>query len=173
VAALATSVQADATVSAAAKLTTTISDLRMASTAATDTAFKTIAYPTGTTGRGVLYSAMNAQQQAQVKDAIGAWVKTQSADVAQSLLDTYLADAALAQTYVAYAVGGGGSADFGAYPNANALPASAANSYLRIDGPRVWIEFLVKADDANAGTSGTVHYRSVWRDKVADYGARF
>lgn len=173
VAALASALQGDAAAAAAAKLATATIDLRMAPSASTDTAFKSIAYPTGTTGRGVLYANLNASQQAAVKEVVQAWVKTQAADVAQTLLDAYLADASLTTTYVAYGVGAGGSADFGEYPNANALPASAAGSYLRIDGPRVWIEFLVKADDANAGTSGTVHYRSVWRDKVADYGARF
>ena len=78
---------------------------------------------------------------------------------------------ALATTYVAYAVGLGGSADFGPYPNAKAKPGSASNSYLRVDGPAVWIEFLVKSEDGTAATN--VYYNSIWRDKLADYGGQF
>ena len=105
---------------------------------------------------------------------IEAWVKTQAADVADSLLTAYEADSALAGTYVAYSPGGGGTADFSAYPNASALPLASANSYMRIDGPRVWIEFLVKADSSQTGfLANTVYYQSVWRDKQADYGGQY
>jgi Protein of unknown function (DUF3500)/EF hand len=36
--------------------------------------------------------------------------------------------------------------------------------YVRIDGPRVWIEFA---------TQGSDHYHTIWRDRLADYGAEF
>ncbi len=36
--------------------------------------------------------------------------------------------------------------------------------YVRIDGPRVWIEFCVQGDD---------HYHTIWRDRLTDYGAEF
>ncbi len=36
--------------------------------------------------------------------------------------------------------------------------------YVRIDGPRVWIEFCCQGDD---------HYHTIWRDRLTDYGAEF
>ena len=36
--------------------------------------------------------------------------------------------------------------------------------YVRIDGPRVWIEFA---------TQGSDHYHTIWRDRRSDYGAEF
>ena len=36
--------------------------------------------------------------------------------------------------------------------------------YVRIDGPRVWIEFA---------TQGSDHYHTIWRDRLTDYGAEF
>lgn len=168
---LAAALQADTTLAAAAKLTTVFSDLVMGPGASSDTAFRTVAYPSGTTGRGVVGSKLSSAQLALMKAAIQAWAKTQAADVAEALLGAYLTDDALASTYVAYAPGQGGTADFGAYPNASALPGSAGGSYLRIDGPRVWIEFLVKSADGTLAAN--VHYRSVWRDKTADYGGRY
>ena len=170
ISALATSLQSNTTTVSTAKLATTMTDLLMGPTAAGDSRYKAVAYPTGTTARGVLVSTLTTAQQAAVKAVVQAWAATQAADVAQTLLGVYLTDTALASTYVAYAPGTGGVADFGDYPNASALPGNAGNSYLRIDGPRVWIEFIVASD----GTlTGNVNYRSVWRDKVADYGGQY
>ncbi|MBK6649890.1 MAG: DUF3500 domain-containing protein [Betaproteobacteria bacterium] len=174
VSALATAVQSSTVTAAAAKLSVNMTDLMFAPTALGDARFKALAYPTGTIGRGVLYNSLSSSQQAAVKSMIEAWVKTQAADVADSLLTAYEADSALAGTYVAYSPGGGGTADFSAYPNASALPLASANSYIRIDGPRVWIEFLVKADSSQTGfLANTVYYQSVWRDKQADYGGQY
>jgi hypothetical protein len=36
--------------------------------------------------------------------------------------------------------------------------------YVRIDGPRVWIEFCSQGSD---------HYHTIWRDRLTDYGAEF
>ena len=177
VSALATSLQSSTTTATVttspAMLATTMTDLMMGPTISGDTRYKTVAYPTGTTGRGVLVSTLTAAQQTAVKAVVQAWVATQAADVAQALLGVYLTDTALASTYVAYAPGIGGAADFGVFPNSSALPGNAGNSYLRIDGPRVWIEFIVKSDDALGALTGNVYYRSVWRDKVADYGGQY
>ena len=170
VAALAAALRASDATAAAARLAQTVTALVRAPDATSDTS-TLLPYPTGTTGRGVRVDALDATQQAAVRSAIEAWVKTQPADVAQTLLQAYLADDALAATYVAYGNGTGGSPDFSEYPNASALPASAANAYLRIDGPRVWIEFLVRGESTQL--SSPVYYTSVWRDKLADYGGRF
>ena len=36
--------------------------------------------------------------------------------------------------------------------------------YVRLDGPRVWIEFA---------TQGSDHVHTIWRDRLTDYGAEF
>lgn len=165
---LAEAIQSDSTAAAAAKLSTTFTDVIMGASGNSDGNFKSLAYPTS--GRGLQYSAMNAAQQSYVRAAIAAWVNTQAADVSSTLLGAYLADDALAATYVAYGVGQGGKADFGAYPNAAAAPLDAQHSYIRIDGPRVWIEFVVQ-QGVVYGTD--IHYHTLWRDKTADYGGSF
>ena len=135
-------------------------------------------YPTGTTGRGVLYSSLSAAEQAEVLTMIDAWVTTQASDISASLLADYESPAALAQTYVGYQVGAG-SADggttrcnFDALINEEKTPINSQHSYLRVDGPRVWIEMVVQAAVAFRNQN-FVHYHSLWRDKLADYGNEF
>ena len=164
---LAEAIQADSA-SAAAKLSGTFTDVIMGASGNSDANFKTLAYPTS--GRGLQYGAMSTAQQSYVRAAIAAWVDNQASDVAASLLAAYLSDAALKDTYVAYGVGQGGRADFGAYPNAAGAPLAAQHSYLRIDGPRVWIEFVVQQ---GVVYGANVHYHTLWRDKTADYGGSF
>ncbi|MGK5081587.1 DUF3500 domain-containing protein [Janthinobacterium sp. HLX7-2] len=166
---LAESIYANATTASTAKLSGTFTDVVMGASGNTDANFKTLAYPTS--GRGLQYSAMNVTQQAYVRAAITAWVDNQASDVASTLLATYLTTDALNNTYVGYGVGQNGvKADFGAYPNAVASPLEAQRSYIRIDGPRVWIELVIQQGIVY-GTD--VHYHSIWRDKTADYGGSF
>ncbi|MFT4102555.1 MAG: DUF3500 domain-containing protein [Burkholderiaceae bacterium] len=162
---LAIAIQADSTVASAAKLSGTFTDVVAGATGSGDTAYP-ISYPTGTTGRGVAYGALGTAQQALVKAAIEAWVSTQADDIASTLLADYESDTALASTYVGYGVGQSGTADFSADPQG----LTSEHSYLRIDGPRVWIEFVVQQGVAY---TTKVHYHTVWRDKTADYGAEF
>ena len=165
---LAEAIQADSASAAAARLSGTFTDVIMGASGNTDANFKSLAYPTS--GRGLQYGAMNAAQQAYVRAAIAEWVDNQASDVASELRAAYLSDDALKDTYVAYGVGQGGRADFGASPNAATVPLDAQHSYLRIDGPRVWIEFVVQ-QGVLYGTN--VHYHTIWRDKTADYGGSF
>jgi hypothetical protein len=165
---LAEAIQSDSAGAAAAKLSGTFTDVIMGASGNTDANFKTLSYPTS--GRGLQYGAMNAAQQAYVRAAIAAWVDNQAADVASELRAAYLSDDALKDTWVAYGVGQGGRADFAAYPNTAATPLAAQHSYIRIDGPRVWIEFVVQ-QGVLYGTN--IHYHSLWRDKTADYGGSF
>ena len=74
---------------------------------------------------------------------------------------------------------GAGSADggttrcnFDAFINQEKTPINSQNSYLRVDGPRVWIEMVVQAAVAFR-SQNFVHYHSLWRDKLADYGNEF
>jgi hypothetical protein len=48
-----------------------------------------------------------------------------------------------------------------------ATDLGARGSYVRIDGPRLWIEFVVQPAVANPET---LHYHTLWRDKQSDYG---
>ncbi|WP_218006636.1 DUF3500 domain-containing protein [Streptomyces hokutonensis] len=41
------------------------------------------------------------------------------------------------------------------------------NSYIRIDGPSVWIEFI----NTRSQSTPNIHYHSVYRDKTNDYGS--
>lgn len=113
------------------------------------------AYPTGTTGRGALYTSLSSADQEKVKAFVRSYVNTQGEEVATDLLSTYLSGTALADTYVAYAGTGN---------------VTTSNSYLRIDGPRVWIEFSVQG---GVIIRNEPHYHSIWRDKVGDYGGKF
>jgi len=110
-------------------------------------------YPTSE--RGQLYSALTTNQQALVCAFIESYANQMPADTASSLLADYENPAALAQTYVGYS----GDSDLG-----------TLGSYFRVDGPRVWIEFNARPGVAYPGVA---HWHSVWRDKLADYGAAF
>jgi hypothetical protein len=112
-------------------------------------------YPTGTTGRGVLVSSLTTAQQTQVKEAIEAWVDRLPTDIADTLLLLYESDTNLASTYVAYA---------------GSTTLATNGSYVRIDGPRVWIEFVVQTGVAYPSD---VHYHTIYRDKTSDYGGSF
>jgi hypothetical protein len=147
-----------------AKLSGTLSDLVNgpagggpgASGGGGDTNFPSgLTYPEGSSGRGVKVSSLSSEQKALVKTAIEAWVKNVASPVSSALLAEYESDVALEETYVAYA----GSMDL-----------STSGSYARIDGPRVWIEASVQNGIIYRDI---VHYHTVWRDKVADYGAEY
>ena len=112
------------------------------------------AYPT--TGRGQLYSTLTTQQQVMVRAYIMAWVTNAQLDRAASLLADYFTDAALAQTYIGY--------------SGSSTNMTTQGSYFRVDGPRVWIEFI---DQGGVAYPGMVHDHGIWRDKLADYGAAF
>lgn len=137
-----------------AKLAGEFRDVTRGSTPDGDTNFP-VTYPTGESGRGVAYSALPSAQQALVRAAMARWVELPNGAVSKPLMADYSTAAALAQTYVGWA----GQADL-----------SKPGSYVRIDGPRVWIEFVVQPAVADATK---VHYHTIWRDKVADYGGAF
>ena len=114
-----------------------------------------ITYPGGTVGRGVPYAKLTPAQKGLVRDALAAWVDLPNSAISAPLMASYLQDAALADTFVGIA----GSPDL-----------SKPGSYVRIDGPRLWIEFVVQF---GARDPTGVHYHTIWRDKVADYGGAF
>lgn len=110
-------------------------------------------YPTS--GRGQLASALTSGQQALVKAVIEAWVTNSAPAVASQLLPIYESDLAMSQTYVGY--------------SGSDATMNTAASYVRVDGPRVWIEFICQNGIVFSG----VHYHTIWRDKLSDYGSQY
>jgi hypothetical protein len=102
---------------------------------------------------GVNVSTLSATQQALVVEAMEAWVNDMPSGVASDFLDAYTSSSALENTYIGWA---------GANPN-----LASQGSYVRIDGPRAWMEIVVQGP---AATPGQLHYHAVWRDETLDYG---
>jgi hypothetical protein len=117
----------------------------------TDTGFPQT-YPTGTQDRGVLYPTLEPAQQALVRSALRSYASLPGAGISQPLVVAYESPEALRETYVGYS----GAADL-----------SAKGSYVRIDGPRIWMEFVVQPAVANPAEN---HFHALWRDKQSDYG---
>ena len=82
-----------------------------------------------------------------------AWVNDMPSGVASDFLAAYTSSSALENTYVGWA----GS-------NAN---LASQGSYIRIDGPRAWMEIVVQGP---ASVPGQLHYHAIWRDEALDYG---
>ena len=76
--------------------------------------------------------------------------------ISDSLVAAYTSQEAYAHTYVAW----GG--DQAAGPNVD-----VNGTYMRIDGPRVWIEV---ACQGGVVIRGATHYHTIYRDKLTDYG---
>jgi hypothetical protein len=109
-------------------------------------------YPAGSPDRGMRVNGLSKSQRGLVIEAINSYVGLPGAAVSEALSKAYLDDAALDETFVGFA----GSPDL-----------STRGSYVRIDGPRVWMEFVVQPAVADPQT---LHYHTLWRDKLSDYG---
>lgn len=164
---LAESLQASSTNKASATLSGTFTDVVMGidTSAGCDSKYPAT-YPTGITGRGIAVSSLTSAQKTLVKNAIAAWTSLMPRVVATTLNTAYTSDTALAETYVGLGMGSSGKADFSPKPSG----LTSQYSYMRIDGPRVWIEFAVQQGVAYPTQ---VHYHTIWRDKTADYGGNF
>lgn len=180
---LAAAVQADGTLKSSALLSGTFSDIVQGVAGSSgDTGFPAT-YPTGTTGRGVLFSSMTSAQQATlkplIKGFIEAYVANASNDAAATLLADYESDAAINASYVGYANGSGAAdstgvtrCNFDATINQEQTPTNSQHSYIRVDGPRAWVELVVQ-NAVLYNTQKFVHYHSIYRDKLSDYGGEF
>ena len=120
-------------------------------TGGTDTGFP-MSFPTGNSDRGILYGALSPAEQALARVAIESYASLPGAAITSPLVAAYESSAALAETYIGYA----GQPDLG-----------ARGSYVRIDGPRIWMEFVVQPAVAD---NTRLHYHALWRDKQSDYG---
>jgi hypothetical protein len=95
---------------------------------------------------GVPVSELSDASKDFVRKAIAAW----TGDSPQGTLYRKLYEAELDKVKVAYS----GRTNVG----------GERGDYVRIDGPRVWIEFATQGND---------HYHTIWRDRLTDYGAEF
>ena len=111
-------------------------------------------YPT--TRTGVLVSSLTADQKTLVTAAISEWVSDYNADIAAQLMADYTSEAAFGDTYLSW----GGTKSSGVDPDVN-------GTYLRIDGPRLWLELSCQAGVVISGIS---HFHTIYRDKTYDYG---
>lgn len=100
---------------------------------------------------GVSVADLTAAQRVLVADAIRQYSED-STETGQT--ENYTSDENLDLTYIAWA----GYSD-----------VATQGSYVRIDGPRVWIEFTVQG----GVVFSEPHYHSIWRDKEYDYGSNF
>lgn len=109
-------------------------------------------YPTGDKDRGIEVGALTKEQRQLVRKAIESYASLPGQAISAPLLAAYLDGDAINQTYV----GISGSPDF-----------STKGSYVRIDGPRIWMEMVVQPAIARPED---LHFHALWRDKTADYG---
>lgn len=110
------------------------------------------------TKAGVKLSALGEGSQNNFLKALDPWLNDLPYELKTKLLNIYTAE--MADTYISYS--GSPTATSG---NSNSL-LMADGDYIRIDGPSVWIEFIVKK-----GTLFTndVQYQTVYRDRTRDY----
>jgi hypothetical protein len=102
--------------------------------------------------QGLKVSTLSETQRALVVAALGAWVGDAPSSVAAKFMSSYSSETALADTYIAWAT---------------APDLTTRGSYVRIDGPRAWMEIVVQNYPV-VGNQG--HYHAVWRDQSLDYG---
>ena len=98
---------------------------------------------------GIPYSELDADQQKTVAEIIKLWVGDADESISDQLIEEYTAQ--LAQTTIGWSGG---------------KDQATQGSYLRIDGPRLWIEYSVVPPIG----SGEPHFHSIYRDKLIDYG---
>ncbi|MHA4895568.1 DUF3500 domain-containing protein [Pedobacter sp. PWIIR3] len=102
---------------------------------------------------GVKASTLNKKQKALIIAALENWVHIADNETAKSILSGYAKQ--LDDTYIAY---------FGSPTLKN------KGDYVRIDGPQVWIEFICQQ---GAVYPQGIHYHTVYRDHLKDYGGSF
>lgn len=101
------------------------------------------------TSTGLLCSNLTSAQKTLVMNAIKTY--TNDVDDASASMINSLYESELNNTYILHS---------------GTTSMNTRNDYFRIDGPHVWIEFSVQNGIVMSG----VHYHSVWRDRVNDYG---
>jgi hypothetical protein len=106
-----------------------------------------------TTKAGLKVGSLNKQQKAMVIEAMKDWVQIADDIPSKKLMTIYTRE--IDNTFISY--------------SGSPLLANKAD-YVRIDGPSVWIEFICQP---GAVFPTDVHYHSVYRDHIRDYGGSF
>lgn len=138
-----------------ARLSATYGDVLIGPVEYNTGSYATAAAKFPTSNRGVLVSSLTTAQQALVTAAITKWVSDYDSTVSEDLIAAYTSSTAYASTYVAWSASSSLT-----YPDVD-----VANTYMRIDGPRVWIEIACQSGVVVSGT----HYHMMFRDKTLDY----
>ncbi|NOK16711.1 DUF3500 domain-containing protein [Corallococcus carmarthensis] len=137
----------------AAYITGTYSDVVLGPVEFGTGSYSNVVFPTQ---QGVLVSTLTESQQALVTAAIKQWVADFAPAIADPLVAAYTSADAYAHTYVAWA----GTKSAGVDVDLN-------GTYMRIDGPRVWLEV---ACQQGVVLRDNTHYHTIYRDKQTDYG---
>jgi len=111
-------------------------------------------YPS--TQEGILVADLTAEQQALVTQAIATYVEDYNDSISAPLMEAYTSDTAYAQTYIAWAG-----------TEAAGIDMDVNGTYLRIDGPRLWLEIVCQG---GVIIRNETHYHTIFRDKTMDYG---
>jgi hypothetical protein len=135
---------------ASAKTTATFNDCLMVPGTTSNT------FPA--TKLGVKVGSLSTAAQAKVLAAMKPWLDDINATSAAAFTTLYSNE--LANTYVVYSGSANGkSGDSSSFLTAN-------TDYVRIDGPSVWIEFIVQT---GVTFKTQIHYHTVYRDHNKDY----
>ncbi|RYE12384.1 MAG: DUF3500 domain-containing protein, partial [Sphingobacteriales bacterium] len=105
------------------------------------------------TKAGVKVGSLSAKQKALVMEAIRTWANIADEASAKTLMAAYKKE--IDDTYIAY------------HGDINLINVK---DYIRIDGPGVWIEF---ACQPGVIWPKEIHYHTVYRDHMRDYGGNF
>jgi hypothetical protein len=106
---------------------------------------------------GISCGTLTATQQNLALEVIRHYVNDMDSATATAVMSIYTNE--IANTFIAY-TGNGTTGN----------PASFLvnqGNYVRIDGPSAWIEFSCQGGIV---IQGQIHYHTVWRDKLHDYG---
>ncbi len=102
---------------------------------------------------GLRGSDLSAEQQQLVMEAVRPWIAVVDDATAAVLMAAYAAQ--IDDTYIAY----------------SGSPAlSSQGDYVRVDGPGIWVEMSCQS---GFEMPDTVHFHTVYRDHVNDYGGEF
>lgn len=112
-------------------------------------------FPTGSSRGSVAASTLPQATQDLVTAAIKQWVEDYSPSFASALVTEYTSATAYADTFVAWA------------GSASTVDVDSNGTYMRIDGPRVWIELSCQS---GVVIQGKTHFHTIYRDKQFDYG---
>ena len=137
----------------AAYLTGTFSDVVLGPVEYGTGSYSKVVFPAQA---GLLVSTLSESQQALVTAAIKKWVADFAPAISDPLMAAYTSPDAYAHTYISWA----GTKSAG-------VDVDVSGTYMRIDGPRVWIEV---ACQSGVVIRNITHYHTIYRDKQTDYG---